>query len=49
VHLDIVDADKGCENHQPIKTCEDAGIMPYTYIPLTAKADPTRHPGRFTF
>jgi transposase len=39
-----VDADKGYENHQQIKACEDANITPY--VPLTDKAAQTR--GRFT-
>jgi transposase len=42
----VVDADKGYENHQQIKACEDANITPY--VPLADKAAQTRNQGRFT-
>jgi len=42
----VVDADKGYENHQQIKACEEANITPY--VPLADKAAPIREQGRFT-
>jgi hypothetical protein len=42
----VVNADKGYENHEQIKTCVDSGIIPY--VPLADKAAPIRAQGRFT-
>jgi transposase len=41
----VVDADKGYENHQQIKACEEANIT--AYVPLADKAAQTRAQGRF--
>lgn len=42
----VVDADKGYENHQQIKVCEEANITPY--VPLADRAAQSRNQGRFT-
>ena len=42
----VVDADKGYENHQQIKACEEAKITPY--VPLADRAAPIREQGRFS-